>query len=205
MRIYEFANAEEQLTLLRTIIDNTWTAIAQQAEQQKRSEAERKAKSKFKPGSKKSSKGKILRIPATPPPPNKKPQTTLVKQPPLPLNKSNSEPLNAVKPVTSINSHLIQQPIGTAIKPKLASLPVPLRAVSPASKPSGIYSAGTPLKWSPSTQDSTPVQQSSSTAAGMPQAKPVNANAPAVSKPKPNLPLGGTLLARERGVVDDAV
>ena len=33
MRLYEFADAEAQLALLRTIIDNTWTAIAQQAEQ----------------------------------------------------------------------------------------------------------------------------------------------------------------------------
>lgn len=35
MRIHEIADAEAQLGLLRTIIDNTWTAIAQQAEQQR--------------------------------------------------------------------------------------------------------------------------------------------------------------------------
>ena len=46
MRLYEFADAEAQLALLRTIIDNTWTAIAQQAEQQKRVDAERKAQTK---------------------------------------------------------------------------------------------------------------------------------------------------------------
>ena len=53
MRLYEFADAEAQLALLRTIIDNTWTAIAQQAEQAKRVDAERKAKAKLKPRAKK--------------------------------------------------------------------------------------------------------------------------------------------------------
>ena len=32
MRIYEITDAQGQLELLRTVIDNTWTAIAQQAE-----------------------------------------------------------------------------------------------------------------------------------------------------------------------------
>jgi hypothetical protein len=50
------------LELLRTVIDNTWTAIAQQAEQEKRAEAERKAQAKLKPHAKKSSKGKSIRI-----------------------------------------------------------------------------------------------------------------------------------------------
>lgn len=90
MRIYEFANAEEQLALLRTIIDNTWTAIAQQAEQQKRAEAERKAKSKLKPGSKKSSRGTSLRIPASLPPPPAKPNASASQQPALAQNKANS-------------------------------------------------------------------------------------------------------------------
>jgi hypothetical protein len=49
MRFVEFADAEAQLGLFRLIIDNTWTAIAQQAEQQRRSEAERKAKAATKP------------------------------------------------------------------------------------------------------------------------------------------------------------
>ena len=93
----------------------------------------------------------------------------------------------------------------SADAPKPKSVPVPPRAVPPPSKPSVTNAAGAQSKQLPPTQDSTPVQQSSSTAAGTPQDKPVNANAPAVSKPKPNLPLGGTLLARERGVVNDAV
>jgi hypothetical protein len=88
MRIYEFANAEEQLALLRTIIDNTWTAIAQQAEQQNRAEAERKAKSKLKPGSKKSSRGTSLRIPAPLPPQPAKPTPSASQQPTLAQSKA---------------------------------------------------------------------------------------------------------------------
>ena len=39
MRISEFTNAEEQLGLLRLIIDNTWGAIKQQADAQARQKA----------------------------------------------------------------------------------------------------------------------------------------------------------------------
>jgi len=82
MRLYEFADAEAQLGLLRTIIDNTWTAIAQQAEQERRAEAERKAHAKLKPRSRKAVKAPY----ASPPPPPKKPlppqaKTEVGKQP----------------------------------------------------------------------------------------------------------------------------
>lgn len=43
MRLNEFTNAQEQLALLRIIIDNTWQAIEQQAVQQARAAAERAA------------------------------------------------------------------------------------------------------------------------------------------------------------------
>ena len=125
MRLYEFADAEAQLALLRTIIDNTWTAIAKQAEQQKRVDAERKAQAKLKPRAKKSSKGTSIRIPTPPPPPNKKPQAPLAKQPPSPLNKPNPNALNAVQPLPSTNPQLNKPPTNTAINPKLASLPYP--------------------------------------------------------------------------------
>ena len=121
MRLYEFADAEAQLALLRTIIDNTWTAIAQQAEQQKRVDAERKAQAKLKPRAKKSSKGKSIRIPSPPLPPKKKPQAPLAKQPPSPLNKPNPNALNAVQPLPSTNPQLNQLPTNTASNPKLAS------------------------------------------------------------------------------------
>jgi hypothetical protein len=122
MRISEITDAQGQLELLRTVIDNTWTAIAQQAEQEKRAESERKAQAKLKPRGKKSGKGTSIRIPNPSPPPNKKPQAPLAKQPPSPLNKPNPNALNAVKPVPSTNPQLKQQPINTAINPKLASM-----------------------------------------------------------------------------------
>jgi outer membrane biosynthesis protein TonB len=136
MRLYEFADAEAQLALLRTIIDNTWTAIAQQAEQQKRVDAERKTQAKLKPRGKKSSKGTSIRIPTPPPPPTKKPQAPLAKQPPSPLNKPNPNALNAVQPLPSTNPQLKQQPTNTAINPKLASTPHPNPKATTPIKPS---------------------------------------------------------------------
>ena len=123
MRISEITDAQGQLELLRTVIDNTWTAIAQQAEQEKRAEAERKAQAKLKPRAKKSGKGKSIRIPSPPLPPNKKPQAPLAKQPPSPLNKPNPNALNAVQPLPSTNSQLNQPSTNTTTNPKLASLP----------------------------------------------------------------------------------
>ncbi len=75
MRISEITDAQGQLELLRTVIDNTWTAIAQQAEQAKRVDAERKAQAKLKPRAKKASKGTRLRIPTPKPPPPPPTQT----------------------------------------------------------------------------------------------------------------------------------
>jgi hypothetical protein len=135
MRLYEFADAEAQLALLRTIIDNTWTAISQQAEQQKRVDAERKAQAKLKPRNKKSSKGTSIRIPSPPPPPNKKPQAPLAKQPPSPLNKPNPNALNAVKPVPSTIPQLKQLPTNTAINPKPTSSVYPKPTANTPIKP----------------------------------------------------------------------
>jgi hypothetical protein len=135
MRLYEFADAEAQLALLRTIIDNTWTAIAQQAADQQRAEAERKAQAKLKPRAKKSSTGTSIRIPTLKPPPPKQPQAPLTKQQPSPLNKPNPNPLNAVKPLPPTNTQLKQQPTNTAINPKLASVPYPKPTANTHIKP----------------------------------------------------------------------
>ena len=81
MRINEITDAQGQLELLRTVIDNTWTAIAQQVEQEKRAEVERKAQAKLKPRSRKAVKAPY----ASPPPPLKKPQ-------PLTANKPTPNP-----------------------------------------------------------------------------------------------------------------
>jgi hypothetical protein len=80
MRLHEFANAEAQLGLLRTILDNTWSAIAQQAEQQKRSDAERLAQAKLKSRAKKPSKISVY-IPTPPLPTPIKPPAPIAKQP----------------------------------------------------------------------------------------------------------------------------
>ena len=69
MRLLEFASAEDTLELWRVISDNTWAAVAQQAEAEARAQAERAAarKSASKRGS-----GKSAAKPAPPkrlPPP----------------------------------------------------------------------------------------------------------------------------------------
>jgi hypothetical protein len=142
MRLYEFADAEAQLALLRIIIDNTWTAIAQQAEQQKRVDIERKAQTKLQPRAKKSSKGTSIRIPTPPQPPIKKPQAPLAKQPPSPLNKPNPNALNAVKPLPSTNPQLKQPSTNTAINPKLATTPYPKPTATTPTKPQNGVKAG---------------------------------------------------------------
>ena len=95
MRISEITDAQGQLELLRTVIDNTWTAIAQQAEQERRSEAERKAQSKLK------QRGmKPIKAPYAPPPPSlKKPKPNLSKKS-SPTNKATTpHALDSIKPL----------------------------------------------------------------------------------------------------------
>jgi hypothetical protein len=142
MRLYEFADAEAQLALLRTIIDSTWTAIAQQAEQQNRVDAERRAQAKLKPRGKKSSKGTSIRMPTPPPPSTKKPQAPLAKEPPSLLNKPNPNALNAVKPLPPTNPQLKQLPTNTTINPKLASVPYPKPTANTPIKPSNGVKVG---------------------------------------------------------------
>ena len=89
-----------------------------------------------------------------------------------------------------------------AAKPK--SMPVPPRAAAPAAKPSST-AARTPSTQQPPTQPSTPVQQPSAMATGVQQASGANAEVATAAKPKPNMPQGATLMARARGVLDDAV
>lgn len=85
MRLYEFTNAEEQLGLLRVIIDNTWTAIAQQAKQQKNAEAQRKVQAKAMPRKAKGGRRMGKRV-STPhqPPPNKSPTPQVQQATPKP-------------------------------------------------------------------------------------------------------------------------
>lgn len=50
MRIFEVTNPEEQLGLLKLIIDNTWSAIQQQADEQRARDATKQLQSKLKAG-----------------------------------------------------------------------------------------------------------------------------------------------------------
>ena len=115
MRLYEFADAEAQLALLRTIIDNTWTAIAQQAEQEKRAEAERKSQAKLKPRSHKPIY--ISKAPSIPP--LKKPKPTLSKQPTPTPNEPNPNKANTINPVRSTTKPIpnIQPQANPQLKP----------------------------------------------------------------------------------------
>ena len=97
MRINEITDAQGQLELLRTVIDNTWTAIAQQAEQEKRDEAERKAQARLKPRSR-----KAIKVPyASPPPQLKKPQPLTAIKPNHNPTLANPNAENTIKPVRS--------------------------------------------------------------------------------------------------------
>ena len=69
MRLREFANAEEQLELLRVIIDNTWAAIAKQAAEQRKAEQERRIAAAKVPRSKRGGSSNFTLIPAPVPAP----------------------------------------------------------------------------------------------------------------------------------------
>jgi hypothetical protein len=108
MRFFEFADAEAQLGLLRTIIDNTWTAIAKQAEEQKRAEAQRKANAKLKPRKRKTGMGKAVSIP-TPKPPSPPP-------PPKPKPKAaNPQPTSATNSALLTTQQNLAQPYNGAV------------------------------------------------------------------------------------------
>ena len=64
MRMYEIANAEDQLGLLRVIMNNTWSAISQQASAQAKQKAAQASKPKTKaPKAPKIPKPKAVSLP----------------------------------------------------------------------------------------------------------------------------------------------
>jgi hypothetical protein len=115
MRLYEFTNAEEQLGLLRIIIDNTWTAIAQQAKQQRDAEAQRKAQTKAAP---RKAKGGG-RVPTPHQPPTKKPPTpTAQKANPQPTPIQNAVTLRKPLPTPTASTTQPLPPSNLAVTPK---------------------------------------------------------------------------------------
>lgn len=90
MKMNEISSAEEQLALVRVIFDNTWKALEQQAEQQRRTQA--KAKPKPKPKLRTAQRAKAIARPM--------PAFKPVPLPPAPISKPNA---TATPTQTSIN------------------------------------------------------------------------------------------------------
>jgi len=85
--MYEIANAEDQLGLLRIIMNNTWSAISQQASAQAKQKAAEASKPKAK--APKAPKPKAVKLPQRPTP-SPIPQQTRPLQPAV--NKQVSQP-----------------------------------------------------------------------------------------------------------------
>ena len=83
-----------------------------------------------------------------------------------------------------------------------AAAPKPSVPIAP--KQAQAQTATPSVQPQPPTQTSTPLQQSSAVATGVQQANVDNATISSIAKPKPNMPQGSTLMARARGVLDDA-
>ena len=114
MRFFEFADAEAQLGLLRTIIDNTWAAIAKQAEEQKKAEAQRKATAKLKPRKQRAGIGKAIKVPTPkPPPPPPKPKVANPQPKPQPNPQLPTAQQNLAQPYNGAVSRLNNASFGT--------------------------------------------------------------------------------------------
>ena len=113
MRFFEFADAEAQLGLLRTIIDNTWAAIAKQAEEQKKAEAQRKATAKLKPRKQRAGMGKAIKVPTPkPPPPPPKPKVANPQPKPQPNPQLPTAQQNLAQPYNGAVSRLSNASFG---------------------------------------------------------------------------------------------
>jgi hypothetical protein len=135
MRLTEFASAEDALTLWKTISDNTWAAIAQQAEAEAKRKAERAAarKSASKRGS-----GKSTAKPAPPkrlPPPFQHVTAPVAKDAkstasaePKTSNTQQQQPIQPTAAVTSANAVQPQQPIQPTQVGAVASQNIPKQA-----------------------------------------------------------------------------
>lgn len=141
MRIDEFASAEEQLALWKLVSDNVWTAIATQAEQERRAKAEKAARSKPKRGRRSGSPRAAKPTAPKPPVPPKpvadtgnKPQQAAVTQQPVssaPVQPSGpngatgvqaNSPIQPIAPVvTSAATPPVQQALPQEPKPRITA------------------------------------------------------------------------------------
>lgn len=109
MKIYEVTSAEDQLDLLKKIIDNTWSAIEQQAVEQQKAEAERQAWSNH---------AKPVKTPKT-------------KTASLPIQKPKAVTPIADKQSTDLQNQRPSRP-GTATSPTIAVPPTPTVSQAPS-------------------------------------------------------------------------
>jgi hypothetical protein len=130
MRITEFTNAEDTLALWKTISDNTWAAIAQQAEEQAKQKAERAAARKS------ASKRGVGKSTAKPAPPKRLPPPLQhVTAPVAKDSKSTAAASTATsaKSADSKQQSTIQnpsQPLPTAFQPQQPVQPKTVGAVA---------------------------------------------------------------------------
>ena len=129
MKINEFASAEDTLALWRVISDNTWAAVAQQAEAEAKQKAERAAarKSASKRGSGKSA--------AKPAPPKRLPPPLQHVSAPVPKADEKTSPVNKPQAHNALPPNA--QPAQPTAKPALsiatpAALPTQQKAVGMA-------------------------------------------------------------------------
>jgi hypothetical protein len=136
MRLNEFTSAEEQLGLLRVIIDSTWTAIAQQAEAEAKQKAERAAARKS------TSKRGAGRGTAKPIPPKRLPpplqhvtapvakaddKTTSEKKPQAHKAQAhNAQPQNSQQAQPTAKPELSTAPAALPTQQKVVGMPQPL-------------------------------------------------------------------------------
>lgn len=98
MRMYEIANAEDQLGLLRVIMNNTWSAISQQASAQAKQKVTQASKPKAK-------------APKTPKIPKPKAVSLPQRAMPAPVAKPvQAVPQKVAKPVTQSKTIAPSQP-----------------------------------------------------------------------------------------------
>ncbi len=144
MRIDEIASAEEQLALWKLVSDNVWQAIAAQAEQERRANAEKAALSKAKRGKRSGGRGasakpiapKPVAVAAKPTEPNtaaaNKPQASAPQQaqqqqvqPKVAYGATGLQPRAPIAPIPPIASSVATQPLQKALpnqpKPKITA------------------------------------------------------------------------------------
>ena len=119
MRLHEFTDAKDQLQLLRLIMDNTWSAISQEAKSKAAQQAAKKSRAAIKP-----------RVKAN----------HFVKKPPVPLAPIPPiQPLAIAKPVSPAAPVPPKKPVPQKIPPPQSvkmpnSLkPLPTSVLSPIS------------------------------------------------------------------------